>query len=73
MPFADGGVVTGPTMALIGEYAGATNNPEVVAPLDKLRSLIEPANGFSGEVEFQIKGRRLVGILNKENRINKRS
>lgn len=38
--FANGGIVSGPTNALIGEYAGARNNPEVVAPLSKLKSMI---------------------------------
>ncbi|AUC13832.1 hypothetical protein BTO06_01105 [Tenacibaculum sp. SZ-18] len=42
-PFANGGIVYGPTNALIGEYAGASNNPEVVAPLNKLKDLITPA------------------------------
>ena len=32
---ADGGIVSGPTYALVGEYPGASNNPEVIAPLDK--------------------------------------
>ena len=71
--FADGGVISGPTMALVGEYAGASNNPEVIAPLDKLKTLIEPASGgVSGRVEFKIEGRTLKGILSKENRYNKR-
>ena len=35
---AEGGIVTGPTTALIGEGAGTSiSNPEVVAPLDKLK------------------------------------
>ena len=39
--FAKGGLVTGPTLGLIGEGAGTTaSNPEVVAPLDKLKSMI---------------------------------
>lgn len=38
--FANGGIVSGPTMALVGEYAGASNNPEVIAPLNKLRELL---------------------------------
>lgn len=38
--FAEGGIVSGPTNALIGEYAGARRNPEVVAPLDRLTSII---------------------------------
>lgn len=73
MPFADGGVVSGPTMALIGEYAGASNNPEVVAPLDKLRDMIEPQSAFAGKVRFEIEGRKLVGIIEKEYNHTKRS
>jgi len=29
---ADGGVITQPTLAMMGEYAGARNNPEIVTP-----------------------------------------
>ena len=71
--FADGGIVSGPTYALVGEYAGARNNPEVIAPLNKLRSLIEPQRGFeAGQVRFEIEGRTLVGILEKVNRLSSR-
>ena len=38
--FADGGIISGPTVGLMGEYAGANTNPEVVAPLDKLKSMM---------------------------------
>lgn len=37
---ADGGVVYGSTFANVGEYSGARQNPEIVAPLNKLKSLI---------------------------------
>tara|TARA_R110000751_G_scaffold33042_2_gene82519 strand:- start:292 stop:1335 length:1044 start_codon:yes stop_codon:yes gene_type:complete len=48
IPFADGGLVTGPTMGLVGEGRGTTrSNPEVIAPLDKLKGMI---NGGSQEV-----------------------
>ena len=37
----DGGLITGPTTALVGEGLGTSaSNPEVVAPLDKLKSMI---------------------------------
>ena len=40
-PFAKGGLVTGPTTALIGEGIGTTaSNPEVVAPLDRLKQFM---------------------------------
>lgn len=71
--FADGGLAYGPTLGMFGEYAGASNNPEVVAPLDKLRSMLEPSDGFSGKVRFEIAGRTLVGILEKETDLRKRS
>lgn len=41
--FAKGGIVSGPTLGLMGEYAGASSNPEVIAPLDKLMGMIRQA------------------------------
>jgi len=38
--FAKGGIVSGPTNALIGEYPNAKSNPEVIAPLSDLRSIL---------------------------------
>ena len=38
--FADGGIVSGPTIGMMGEYQGARTNPEVIAPLDKLKSMM---------------------------------
>lgn len=44
--FANGGLVTGPTLGLIGEGVGTSmSNPEVVAPLDKLRSILDSSMG----------------------------
>lgn len=37
---AAGGIVSGPTQAIVGEYPGARSNPEVIAPLDKLSALL---------------------------------
>jgi hypothetical protein len=41
--FADGGIISGPTVGLMGEYPGAKTNPEVIAPLDKLQSMLGAA------------------------------
>ena len=74
VPFANGGIISGPTIGLIGEYAGAANNPEVVAPLNKLRTLLKPDDSAGGgRVVFRIDGRTLVGILEKETNFKKRS
>ena len=73
--FADGGIVSGPTYALVGEYAGARSNPEVIAPLDKLRSLITPAYMDPGSfrLETKVRGRDLYvmlqGIEREKNRV----
>lgn len=68
--FAEGGVVYGETFARVGEYAGASNNPEVIAPLNKLRGLIAETQGGGGygPAEFRIHGRDLVALVNKEMR-----
>lgn len=73
MPFAKGGVVSGPTLALVGEYAGASNNPEVIAPLDKLRSMIQPQGGIGGNFRFEIEGRKLVGVISNTTRVAAKS
>ena len=55
--FAEGGIVSGPTMGLIGEYPGAKTNPEVIAPLDKLRSML---GGQNVTVVGKISGRDIL-------------
>lgn len=37
---ADGGIAFGDTIARVGEYQGASVNPEVIAPLNKLESML---------------------------------
>jgi translation initiation factor 2 alpha subunit (eIF-2alpha) len=51
--FADGGIVSGPTVGLMGEYAGANTNPEVIAPLNKLKDMI---GGQTVQVQGMISG-----------------
>jgi hypothetical protein len=65
-PFANGGIVSGPTAALVGEYSGARTNPEVIAPLSKLQNMM------GGNVTFTISGDNLVGTLNRANKTRAR-
>ncbi len=72
--FANGGLAYGPTLGIFGEYAGASSNPEVVAPLDRLRSLITPGGDSGGEyktIRVEIPGRKLVALLRKETAFEK--
>nr|DAN28493.1 MAG TPA: Tail tape measure [Caudoviricetes sp.] len=48
--FANGGVVSGRTLAEVGEYPGASSNPEVIAPLSKLKDMI----GGSGMANVRV-------------------
>lgn len=72
--FANGGIAYGPTLGIFGEYAGASNNPEVVAPLDRLKSIIGvDGDSGGGDFEFIIDGRVLRAISRKTDRIKKRT
>ena len=68
--FANGGIVSAPTMGLMGEYPGAKSNPEVIAPLDKLKNMIGNTGGAQ-QVQvggsFEIRGQDLVVALERAN------
>jgi hypothetical protein len=57
--FAKGGIVSGPVLATVGDYAGARSNPEVIAPLDKLKSLLGN-QAMEGDFRFVIEGDKLI-------------
>jgi len=82
--FADGGIISGPTLAYMGEYAGAKADPEVVAPLSKLKNLLGQTD-TSGNVlpnsnqtpvyvqqELSIDGKKLVALIRTVQDTNKR-
>ena len=41
---ANGGVIEQPTVAMMGEYAGASNNPEIATPQSLLQQIIDNSN-----------------------------
>lgn len=69
-PLAKGGIAYSPTNALIGEYPNAANNPEIVAPLDKLKGILggtqAGAGELSGRVRFELENDVLVGWLERQ-------
>ena len=71
-PFADGGIVYGPTLSIMGEYAGARSNPEVIAPLNKLKSIIGEGGNGGGHLVGRIRGRDIIMAIANETRINRR-
>lgn len=67
--FAKGGIVSAPTLGLMGEYAGARSNPEVIAPLDRLKGMIgqrESSVNVTGG--FRLEGQDLVVALQRAER-----
>ena len=69
--FADGGLVYGPTAALVGDNPGARTDPEVIAPLSKLKDYLNPAGaGFIAEA--RISGNDLALLVTRANLRNER-
>jgi len=66
--FADGGIVSGPTLGLMGEYSGAKANPEVIAPLDKLKSIIGGSESQTIIPDVRISGDDLLIVFDRANR-----
>jgi hypothetical protein len=65
--FAAGGLVFGPTMGLIGEGSGTSrSNPEVIAPLDKLKGFLGGNNGAPSErLVAQVSGQNIDLVLQR--------
>lgn len=70
--FANGGIVYGPTLGIFGEYPGASNNPEVVAPLDRLEDIVGGRFTLPSAIEVRARGRDLYNIIKIEESIRKR-
>ena len=68
--FADGGIVSGTTLGMMGEYTGAKQNPEVIAPLNKLEGMLGTRQPQQVNVggEFKIQGQDLVVALQRADR-----
>ena len=68
--FANGGIVSGTTLGMMGEYTGAKQNPEVIAPLNKLEGMLggKQAQQVNVGGEFKINGQDLVVALQRADR-----
>lgn len=59
---ARGGIIDSPTVAMMGEYAGAGHNPEIVAPQALLQSIIKEENGEMVSALYQI-ARQIISAI----------
>lgn len=62
---ANGGIVYGETLVNVGEYPGASVNPEVIAPLDKLQSMVGIDYDLLGDVLASKLGRITIALDGK--------
>jgi tape measure domain-containing protein len=67
IPMANGGILSGPTNILAGEYMGARNNPEIIAPLDKLKTFIGDTN-INLQGAFRLTGNDLILAVEQANK-----
>lgn len=74
-PMADGGLLYGPTPILAGEYPGARSNPEVIAPLNKLQSMLNIGGPQEVRVigEFKMRGDHLYAMVEKQQNYKNRT
>lgn len=61
---AEGGLAYAPTMAMVGDNRNARVDPEVIAPLSKLKSMMGDM-GVGGTLETRISGNDLIILLNR--------
>lgn len=65
---AKGGLAYGPTLAVVGDNPGATNDPEVVAPLSKLRNFMGGQKlELVGDIAFELHGDTMRAVLDRNN------
>jgi len=65
---AGGGIAYGNSLVQVGEYPGARTNPEVIAPLDKLKKIIGGGGNGGFIAETVISGSDLRVILSRADR-----
>ena len=70
---AQGGLAFGPTLATVGDNRGASYDPEVIAPLSKLKGMLGDIGGGEPYVlTTKVAGSDLLVIMEKARNINTR-
>jgi len=68
--FGTGGIVDKPTVGLLGEYANAQTNPEIVAPQSLMYDTIIEANGELVDAINQIADRIIRAMVENKTEVN---
>jgi hypothetical protein len=73
--FAKGALAYGPTLAMVGDNPGASHDPEVIAPLSKLKGMIGDRSSGSTQVmipEMRLSGQDIVIAFKRAEKNNQR-
>jgi tape measure domain-containing protein len=68
---AQGGLAYGPTMAMVGDNKSARVDPEVIAPLSKLKGMLD-GGGSPYILSTRVSGADLIVIMEKARNVNTR-
>jgi hypothetical protein len=66
--FATGGIISGPTLAMVGDNINAHRDPEIVSPLSKLQQMLNINQGMPARIELYASGDSLQAVLDTRNR-----
>lgn len=70
---AKGGLAYAPTMAMVGDNKNASVDPEVIAPLSKLKSMLGEAGSVMPYIlETRVSGSDLIFMMQRANNVNAR-
>lgn len=69
---AKGGLAFGPTLAVVGDNPAARTDPEVIAPLSRLRDMLGGSMGGGFVAEARISGSDLALLVSRANLRNER-
>ena len=64
--FAEGALAYGPVIGKMGEYPGASTNPEVIAPLSDLQKMLFGSGGGVKEIKLILEGEDAYAILSMQ-------
>jgi len=69
---AGGGLAMAPTLAMVGDNPNARFDPEVIAPLSKLRDMLTPSDG-GGILSARVSGDDLLFVMERAGQNRKRT
>lgn len=70
---AKGGLAFGTTSAIVGDNINARTDPEVIAPLSKLKNFISPGQNIQVGGVIEIGGQKLRIVLDRADKIRRRN